>query len=119
MKLAQINCPAGHTLRVLSGMWKVPIVFHLLSGTRRFGELRQDVGKVTQKVLAQQLRELVRDGIVQRKVYPVTPLKVEYSLTNMGRSLRPVVQVMCAWGAAHGPVEKGSRAYADPAGNAR
>jgi DNA-binding HxlR family transcriptional regulator len=84
-------------------MWKAPIVWHLLSGTRRFGELRQDVGKVTTKVLTQQLRELERDGIVSRKVYPVTPLKVEYSLTNMGRSLRPVVQVMCAWGAAHAP----------------
>jgi DNA-binding HxlR family transcriptional regulator len=105
MRRAVVNCPAAHTLRVLSGMWKTPIVWHLLSGTRRFGELRKDVGKVTQKVLAQQLRELERDGIVQRKVYPVTPLKVEYSLTNAGRSLRPVVAVMCAWGAAHGPSE--------------
>jgi len=103
MKRAQINCPAAYTLRVLSGMWKVPIVWHLLSGTRRFGELRNDVGKVTQKVLAQQLRELVRDGVVQRKVYPVTPLKVEYSLTPLGRTLRPVVQIMCAWGTAQAP----------------
>jgi len=101
MKRAQINCPAGHTLRVLSGMWKVPIVWHLLSGTRRFGELQKDVGKVTQKVLAQQLRELARDGIVQRKVYPVTPLKVEYSLTPLGRTLRPVVAILCAWGTAN------------------
>jgi DNA-binding HxlR family transcriptional regulator len=106
MKRAQINCPAGHTLRVLSGMWKVPIVWHLLSGTRRFGELRQDVGKITQKVLAQQLRELVRDGIVQRKVYPVTPLKVEYSLTPLGRTLRPVVAILCAWGTTNGPAIK-------------
>jgi DNA-binding HxlR family transcriptional regulator len=90
-------------------MWKAPIVFHLLSGTRRFGELRKDVGQVTQKVLAQQLRELERDGIVQRKVYPVTPLKVEYSLTPAGRSLRPVVAIMCAWGAAHGKDDKVTR----------
>jgi DNA-binding HxlR family transcriptional regulator len=106
MRKAQINCPAGHTLRVLSGMWKIPIVWHLQSGTRRFGELRNDVGKVTQKVLAQQLRELVRDGIVHRKVYPVTPLKVEYSLTPLGKTLRPVVGIMCAWGAAHAPAAR-------------
>jgi DNA-binding HxlR family transcriptional regulator len=105
MKRAQINCPAGYTLRVLSGMWKVPIVWHLLSGTRRFGELQKDVGKVTQKVLAQQLRELVRDGIVLRKVYPVTPLKVEYSLTPLGRTLRPVVAILCAWGTANAPTK--------------
>jgi DNA-binding HxlR family transcriptional regulator len=103
MRKAQINCPAGYTLKVLSGMWKAPIVWHLLSGARRFGELRRDVGKVTQKVLAQQLRELERDGVVSRKVYPVVPMKVEYSLTPHGRSLRPVVQLMVAWGAAHTP----------------
>jgi DNA-binding HxlR family transcriptional regulator len=103
MKRAQVNCPAAHTLRVLSGMWKVPIVWHLLSGTRRFGELRADVGKITQRVLAQQLRELARDGIVQRKVYLATPLKVEYSLTPLGRTLRPVVAIMCAWGSAQSP----------------
>jgi DNA-binding HxlR family transcriptional regulator len=113
MRKAVVNCPAGHTLRVLSGMWKIPIVWHLQSGTRRFGELRNDVGKVTQKVLAQQLRELVRDGLVLRKVYPVTPLKVEYSLTPLGRTLRPVVAVMCAWGAAHGPA---TRAKSDISG---
>lgn len=106
MKHAQINCPAAHTLRVLSGMWKVPIVWHLLSGTRRFGELRNDVGKITQRVLAQQLRELVRDGIVHRKVYLATPLKVEYSLTPLGRTLRPVVAIMCAWGSAQSPTKQ-------------
>jgi len=105
MRRAVLNCPAAHTLRVLSGMWKVPIVWHLQSGTKRFGELQKDVGKVTQKVLAQQLKQLEKDGIVSRKVYPVIPLKVEYSLTNMGRSLRPVVAIMCAWGTAHGPAE--------------
>jgi DNA-binding HxlR family transcriptional regulator len=101
MRRAQVNCPAGHTLRVLSGMWKVPIVWHLQSGTKRFGELRREVGGVTQKVLAQQLRELERDGIVNRRVFPVVPLKVEYSLTPLGKSLRPVIAVMCAWGTSH------------------
>ena len=115
MRRAEVNCPAGHTLRVLTGMWKVPIIWHLLSSTRRFGELRRDVGRVTQKVLAQQLRELEEDGIVSRKVYPVVPLKVEYSLTPLGRSLRPVVAVMCAWGTAHG----GSTPQPKPAAKAR
>jgi DNA-binding HxlR family transcriptional regulator len=103
MKRAIINCPAAHTLRVLSGMWKVPIVWHLQSGTKRFGELREEVGKITQRVLAQQLRELENDGIVSRKVYPTVPLKVEYSLTALGKSLRPVVQMLCAWGMTHAP----------------
>jgi DNA-binding HxlR family transcriptional regulator len=111
MRKAVVNCPAGHTLRVLSGMWKIPIVWHLQSGTRRFGELRKDVGKVTQKVLAQQLRELVRDGLVQRKVYPTSPVKIEYSLTDKGRTLRPVVAVMCAWGAAHAPAARAKSEY--------
>jgi len=101
MKRAQINCPAAHTLRVLSGMWKVPIVWHLQNGPRRFKELQKDVGKVTQTVLAQQLRELARDGIVSRKVYAQMPVKVEYSLTPLGKSLRPVIQIMSAWATAH------------------
>ncbi len=106
MRRAQVNCPAGHTLRILSGMWKVPILWHLQSGTKRFGELRREVGGITQKVLAQQLRELERDGIVNRRVYPVIPLKVEYSLTPLGKTLRPVVAVMCAWGTSHGKLAR-------------
>ena len=108
MRKAEINCPAGVTLRVLSGMWKVPIVWHLLGGTLRFGELRAQVGRITQKVLAQQLRELEQDGIVERKVYPQVPLKVEYSLTPLGKTLRPVIAVMCAWGTSH---QKSKLAY--------
>lgn len=101
MRKCQINCPAGTTLRVVNGMWKIPIVWHLMSGTLRFGELRGQVGRITQKVLAQQLRELEEDGIVERKIYAQVPLKVEYSLTPLGRTLRPVVAIMCAWGTAH------------------
>ncbi|HTW93377.1 MAG TPA: helix-turn-helix domain-containing protein [Tepidisphaeraceae bacterium] len=106
MRRAQVNCPAAHTLRVLSGMWKVPIVWHLQSGTKRFGELRREVGGVTQKVLAQQLRELERDGIVNRRIFPVVPLKVEYSLTPLGKTLRPVIAIMCAWGTSHAKQSK-------------
>lgn len=93
-----VSCPAEATLGVVGGRWKVPILWHLLDGTRRFSELRRALGNVTPKMLAQQLRELERDGVVARKVYPQVPPKVEYSLTERGRSLRPVVDSMCQWG---------------------
>jgi DNA-binding HxlR family transcriptional regulator len=92
------SCPAETTLAVINGSWKVPILYHLSKGTRRFSELRKDIGGVTQKVLTQQLREMERDGIVARKVYPQVPPKVEYSLTRTGRTLLPIVKVMCDWG---------------------
>jgi DNA-binding HxlR family transcriptional regulator len=93
------GCPAEVTLAVINGTWKVPILYHLAKGTRRFSELRNDIGGVTQKVLIQQLRDLEREGIVSRKVYPQVPPKVEYSLTPAGRTLLPIVKVMCDWGA--------------------
>jgi DNA-binding HxlR family transcriptional regulator len=92
------RCPAEATLGVIGGRWKVPILWHLLVGTRRFSELRRALGSVTQKMLAQQLRELERDGVVNRKIYAEVPPKVEYSLTARGRSLKPVVESMCKWG---------------------
>jgi len=91
------SCPAESCLRVISGRWKVPILYHLKDCTRRFSELRRDLVSVSPKVLAQQLREMERDGIVSRKVYAQVPPKVEYSLTSMGRSLLPVVHAMCQW----------------------
>jgi len=94
------GCPAEITLSVINGTWKVPILFHLAKQTRRFSELRRDIQGVSQKVLTQQLREMERDGIVHRKVYAQVPPKVEYSLTVTGRSLLPVVKVMCQWGEA-------------------
>jgi len=94
------GCPAEVTLAVIHGTWKVPILFHLAKQTRRFSELRRDVAGVSQKVLTQQLREMERDGIVHRKVYAQVPPKVEYSLTVTGKSLLPVVKVMCRWGEA-------------------
>lgn len=91
------KCPAESTLEVIGGRWKVPIVWHLFAGTRRFSELRRALPDVTPKMLTQQLRELERDGIVSRKVYAEVPPKVEYSLTERGGSLRPVVNAMCGW----------------------
>src|SRR4051812_19898874 len=98
MKRRIIRCPAEATLNVIGGTWKVPILYHLSARTRRFSELRRDLNGVTQKMLTQQLRELERDGIVHRKIYPQVPPKVEYSLTAHGKTLLPVVSIMCKWG---------------------
>ena len=94
------KCPAEITLEVIGGRWKVPILWNLFQGTRRFSELRRALDGVTQKMLTQQLRELESQGIVTRKVYPQVPPKVEYSLTNDGKTLKPVVEAMCKWGKA-------------------
>src|SRR4051812_46154967 len=96
------SCWAELTLNVVGGRWKVPILFHLAARTMRFSDLRRSMSGVTQKMLTQQLRELERDGVVKRKVYPQVPPKVEYSLTALGRSLLPVVEVMCVWGKKRG-----------------
>jgi DNA-binding HxlR family transcriptional regulator len=91
------KCPAETTIEVIGGRWKVPIVWHLFAGTQRFSELRRALPGVTPKMLTQQLRELEKDGIVSRKVYAEVPPRVEYSLTERGESLRPVVKAMCQW----------------------
>jgi DNA-binding HxlR family transcriptional regulator len=98
MKHPSPRCPAEHTLNVIGGRWKVPILWHLATaGTLRFSELRRALAGCTQKMLTQQLRQLEQDGIVLRKVYPQVPPKVEYSLTATGRSLLPIVESMCHW----------------------
>jgi DNA-binding HxlR family transcriptional regulator len=102
MKAKGSKCPAEYTLMLIGGRWKIPLLFHLQNGPRRFSELARALKGVTQKVLTQQLREMERDGLVVRKVYAQVPPRVEYSLTELGLSLRPVVEVMCDWGEAHG-----------------
>jgi DNA-binding HxlR family transcriptional regulator len=102
MKATDNNCPAEFTLAMIGGRWKIPILFHLLSGRKRFTELARALNGVTQKMLTQQLREMERNGLVERKVFAQVPPKVEYSLTNLGVSLRPVVDAMCRWGEEHG-----------------
>ena len=96
----QTGCPAQRTLVVIGGRWKVPIVYHLAPSALRFSELRRLLLPVTPKMLVQQLRELERDGIVKRKIYPQIPPKVEYSLTATGKTLRPIITAMCKWGIA-------------------
>jgi DNA-binding HxlR family transcriptional regulator len=92
------ECPAQRTLLIIGGRWKIPILYHLASAPVRFSELRRLLLPITPKMLSQQLRELERDGIVRRKIYPQIPPKVEYSLTATGKSLGPIVLAMCKWG---------------------
>jgi DNA-binding HxlR family transcriptional regulator len=92
------GCPAEITLAVIGGRWKVLILYQLFQGTKRFSEMKRTLKGITQKMLTQQLREMERDGIVHRTVYPQVPPKVEYRLTSRGESLQPVVHAMCRWG---------------------
>lgn len=101
MKRRATNCPAEITLTVIGGRWKVLLLYHLFQGVKRFSELQRAVVGITQKMLTQQLREMARDGLVHREVYPEVPPKVEYSLTPLGMTLEPVVGAMCQWGARY------------------
>jgi DNA-binding HxlR family transcriptional regulator len=89
------------TLRVLGGKWKILILWHLKDETRRFSELKRLIPEISERMLIQQLRELERDEIVHRHVYPDVPPRVEYSFTDYGRSLEPVLQALCDWGEVH------------------
>jgi DNA-binding HxlR family transcriptional regulator len=90
--------PAEVTLSVIGGRWKIPILYHLFQSVKRFSELQHSIDGVSQKVLTQQLREMERHGIVHREVYPEVPPKVEYSLTPLGETLKPVIEELCRWG---------------------
>ena len=91
-------CPVETTLTLISDKWKVLILRDLLPGTKRFGELRKSIGHVSQKVLTAQLRQMEQSGLVNRKVYAEVPPKVEYSLTDVGYSLKPLLDAMWTWG---------------------
>jgi len=92
------GCPVEATLELIGGKWKGVILYHLLERTYRFGELKRVMPGITQRMLTKQLRELETDGIVHRKVYAEVPPKVEYSLTEIGESLRGIILTMRDWG---------------------
>ncbi|MGE5516272.1 MAG: winged helix-turn-helix transcriptional regulator [Bacteroidota bacterium] len=92
------GCPVEATLDLIGGKWKGVILYHLLDGTHRFGELRRKLPSVTQRMLTKQLRELEQGGVVRRVVHAEVPPRVEYSLTPLGATLRPVVLALKEWG---------------------
>ncbi len=98
------QCAVASALDVIGGKWKGVALYHLLEGTKRFSQLKRDVGDVSQRMLTKQLRELETDGLIARKVYAVVPPKVEYSLTPKGETLRPLLEFLRIWGKTH--VEK-------------
>ncbi|MGN0528017.1 MAG: winged helix-turn-helix transcriptional regulator [Eubacterium sp.] len=92
------SCPVETTLTLIGNKWTVLILRDLMTGTKRFGELKKSVGNVSQKVLTAQLRDMESNGLVNRKVYAEVPPRVEYSLTQLGQSLKPILNAMQNWG---------------------
>ena len=91
-------CPVETTLTLIGDKWKVLILRDLMPGTKRFGELKKSIGSVSQKVLTAQLRDMEENELVHREVYAEVPPRVEYSLTELGRSLKPILDSMWSWG---------------------
>ena len=91
-------CPVETTLTLIGDKWKVLILRDLMPGTKRFGELKKSIGSVSQRVLTAQLRDMEENGLVHREVYAEVPPRVEYSLTELGRSLKPILDSMWSWG---------------------
>lgn len=103
----QFTCPVEATISLIGGKYKAVILWHLMHNTLRYSELHKKMPKATDKMLTQQLRELERDGLIHRTVYPVVPPKTEYRLTEFGKSLFPILDAMCNWGENY--LEKSSR----------
>lgn len=97
-KCGGFTCPVEATIQLIGGKYKAVILWHLMNQTLRYSELHRLMPKATDKMLAQQLRELERDGLIHRMVYPVVPPKTEYSLTDFGKSLTPILDELCSWG---------------------
>ncbi|MDR2197012.1 MAG: helix-turn-helix transcriptional regulator [Coriobacteriales bacterium] len=96
-----LNCPVDATIRLIGGKYKALILWHLVEQTLRFGQLQKLIPQATPKMLTQQLRELESDRLVIRTVYPVVPPKVEYSLTEFGLSLKPILNALYEWGVGY------------------
>ena len=101
MKKELPACPVETTLMLISDRWKVLIIRDLLGGTRRFGELKKSIGSISQKVLTANLRSMEESGLLTRKVYAEVPPRVEYTLTELGYSLKPILDAMWTWGESY------------------
>lgn len=106
-------CPVETTLMLISDRWKVLIIRDLLEGTKRFGELKKSVGNISQKVLTANLRSMEDSGLLTRKVYPEVPPRVEYTLTEIGLSLKPILDAMSSWGTEYKKEKQWMSIYRD------
>lgn len=102
------DCAMAHTLSVLGGRWKPTILFALLDGKRRYSELRKSIQGISERMLVAQLRELEADGLLRRTVHPEVPPRVEYELTELGQSTKPILLSLSAWGEKHRQSAPGS-----------
>ncbi len=105
------DCPAQQALERIANKWTAITICALAPGTKRYSELQREIGGVSQKMLTQTLRNLERDGLVERKVYPVVPPKVEYSLTPLGETLVKPLKAICQWAETHIHELHAARAY--------
>ncbi len=99
------NCPLTSSLLLISGRWKLIIIWQLKDGTLRFGDLQKAIPHTSKKMLTQQLKELENDGLVSRKVYPEVPPRVEYTLTDLASSLMPILNSLLNWGMDHNIID--------------
>ncbi|MBV8722370.1 MAG: helix-turn-helix transcriptional regulator [Candidatus Eremiobacteraeota bacterium] len=95
------RCNLTKTMDVIGGKWKSVALFYMLERPRRFNEIKRLMPSITQRMLTLQLRELERDGLITRTVFPEVPPRVEYALTTLGRTLEPILDLLCAWGERH------------------
>lgn len=93
-----VNCPVAATLELIGGRWKTIILYHLTFGTKRFGEIAVRIPHISRKVLTEQLKELEKSGLVKREQYKEIPPRVEYSLSELGESLAPIMEEIAMWG---------------------
>ena len=97
-KIKSYHCPVEAAMDVVGGKYKAMIVYELIGGTRRYHEIQKAVPQATPRMLSKQLKDLEEDGVINRVLYPVVPPKTEYSLTEMGKTLVPIVEALCKWG---------------------
>lgn len=107
------TCSVEATIQLIGGKYKAVILWHLMDNTLRYNELHKRIPKATDKMLAQQLRELEKDGLINRAVYPIVPPKTEYSLTDFGKTLAPILDEMCKWGEDYLNVDKKNKINKD------